>query len=110
MRVAKKDDDGITDEFVQRGAVLCRDKRHFPEIAVEQLRDFFRLPLRRRRREILDVGEKDGQLFALRLDFRLAGPVKKRLVDLGRKVAGQLLGQDFEPSRVGAALQMKPYA
>jgi hypothetical protein len=47
-------------------------------------------------------------LISLRLDFGLARAIKKRLVHLGRKVAGQLLRQVLEPAGIGTALHVQP--
>lgn len=72
MGIAKKNDDGIANEFVECCAVVGSNLRHLREIAVQQKRHFFRLPLRRRFGEVLDIGKEHRQFFALRLDGRLA--------------------------------------
>ena len=55
VRIAKKNHDRVANEFVQCGAVLGGDLRHFGEVTVQQQGDLLGLPLCRRLGEVLDI-------------------------------------------------------
>jgi hypothetical protein len=87
FRIAKKDQNGVADEFVNRAAVLKRDIGHFGKRFIEQRRDLFRLQTFRGCRKILDGGKEDRELLALGMDRDVLLDAEDALLDLRRKVA-----------------------
>ncbi len=110
FRVAEEHHDRIADIFVDGGAVLERDVRHFGQITVEQMGEVFRFELVGGLGEIDHVGEEDGQLLAVRGDLDILRAGEDRVVDLRREIFRELLGQRLEllvlrrDDLVGAAL------
>lgn len=82
FRIAKKDQDGVADKFIERAAVLERDVGHLGKILIEQRRNLLRLQAFRCRRKILDVGKEDRELFALGMDRDILLATEDALVDL----------------------------
>ena len=88
--IAEKHQDRVADELVDGCTVFVGDLRHLGEIFIEQIGQFLRLQSLGGVREVLDVGEEDGQLLALGGDDGVAGSAENRLVDLGRQIFGNL--------------------
>ena len=84
LRVAEKYQHGVTDEFIDRAAMRERNRRHFGEVLVEQLRDLLGLETLGGRGDILDVGEEDRQLLPLRADGDVLLPAENAFINLRR--------------------------
>ena len=67
FRIAKENQDGVTDEFVDRAAMLERDVGHLGKIFVEQQRELLRLQSFGGCGKILNIGKEDRELLALYL-------------------------------------------
>jgi hypothetical protein len=59
VRVAEKDEDGITDVLVDRPAKLQSDLRHLSQIMVEELGQILGFEPLSRLRKAFEIGEKD---------------------------------------------------
>jgi hypothetical protein len=93
--IAEEHHNGVADIFVDGGAVLERDVRHFGQIAVEQVGEILRFELVGGLGEVDDVREEDGQFLAVRRDLDILRTGEDRVVDLRGKIFRQLLGERF---------------
>ena len=87
LGIAEKDHDGISDEFIERAAILGRDVRHLREVLVQEARDLLRLQTFRGAGEVLDVREKDRELLAFSLDSYLPLAAENARIDLRCEIA-----------------------
>ena len=78
----RKDQHRIADELVDGAAVLERDRGHFGEVLIEQLRNQLELKPLGGGGEVLDVREEDRELLALGLDRDVLLPAENAFVDL----------------------------
>ena len=86
FRVAEKDQDGVTDKFVDGSTMPQGDRRHLAEIFVEKGRDFLWLQAFCDGGEVLNIGEKDTKLLPLRMNRGIGLPTKDAPVNLRREI------------------------
>jgi hypothetical protein len=93
FRISKKQHDGVADEFVDGGAVLKRNRRHFPEILIQKIREFFgfqQVGLGKAG----NIGKENRQLLALRSDLDVFLPAEYRFIQLRRQVLEGFVERD----------------
>src|SRR5215472_12080132 len=90
VRIAKKNQNSVTDKFIDRPAVLECDIRHLGKVLVQQQRDLLRLQAFYSCRKILDVGKENRELLALSVNGDILLAAEYTLVDLRREVARDL--------------------
>jgi hypothetical protein len=88
FRIAKKDQNGIADEFVNRAPMRDGGIRHLGEILIEQLSDLLGLQPLSGRGKILDVGKENRELLALGMDRDILFTAKNSFVNLRRQLTG----------------------
>src|SRR5262245_65052772 len=86
LRIAKENEDRVTDEFVDRAAVLERDFGHLGKVFIEQQRELLWLQAFRGCGKIIDIGKEDRELLAFGMNDDVLLAAEGALVSLRRAV------------------------
>jgi hypothetical protein len=89
-RIAKEHDYGVANVFIDGGAVLQREFRHFSEVVIEKLREVFRLHFIGDLSEPDQIGKANRELLALADDFNILLAGEDRVIDLRRQIFREL--------------------
>ena len=92
FRIAKKDHDRVTNEFIDGATVTQGNARHLAEVGVEHFGKRGQRQLFGDGTESLDVGKEHGQALASGFQLGVTFAGKNRSPYLGRQILGQLAG------------------
>ena len=98
FRIAKEDQHSISNELVQRAAVLQDHACHAIEVAIQDEGHVLRLHALGLIGESDDIGKEYRELLPAAADSRVLSPLENGLVDLPREIPGELKGEVLQPS------------